>query len=244
MPDAGGARDRATRQTVHTPVQKCYAHIMKSERSLANAPRGIATRDALLNAALESFSRNGYGGTSIRDLARTAGIRESSVYKHFPSKQGIFDALIELADSRLTELGSQFGVTISDGTEAAAAYNGISEHRLLEIANGMFGFVLHDPVFTQLRRMLTIEQYRDPDVARRLDEYLIATPMAFQTQLFAALIAHGEFTDGVSPEQAALAFYGPIYMLIQLAETDEERAKALLATHVAGFRRTHLKAAQ
>lgn len=64
--------------------------------------------------------------------------------------------------------------------------------------------------FAQLRRVMTIEQYR----------------------------------DGLDPEQTALAFFGPIHLLIQCADggdDDEQRARELLAGHVRHFRQTHLK---
>lgn len=203
------------------------------------------TRDALLDAALEGFSRKGFVGTSIRDLAGSVGIRESSVYKHFASKQAIFDALIERADERLAEVAAQFGTVVSTGIGAATTYQGISEEHLLAIARGMFDFVLHDPQFTQLRRFMTIEQYRDAGVSARFREYLILRPLAFQTDLFRSLFASEEFRDGLDPEQTALAFFGPIHLLIQRADgsDDEQRTLELLAGHVQHFRRTHLKEA-
>lgn len=221
----------------------CYPRHMESERSLASAVEdGLpTTRDALLGAALDGFSRDGFGGTSIRNLAKAVGIRESSVYKHFPSKQAIFDALIELADSRLGELGTQLGVSTSEGASAAKDYRNINGQSLSAIAQGMFSFVRHDPVFSRLRRLMMIEQYHDAAIAQRLNDYLIAKPLAFQTALFEELMKGGEFVDNVSPSQAALAFYGPIFMLMQMGESDEEGAKKLLDEHINGFRVTYLK---
>jgi AcrR family transcriptional regulator len=195
-----------------------------------------------LDAALDGFSRDGFAGTSIRDLARAVGIRESSVYKHFPSKQAILDALVARADERLAQLASRLGTVTSTGAKAAATYQGIGEEALLGIARGMLDFVLHDPEFAQLRRLLVVEQYRDPAVSARLSDYLIARPLAFQADLFRALMASGEFLDGLDPEQCALAFFGPVYLLIDYADGgDEKRAFELLAGHVRHFRATHLK---
>lgn len=220
---------------------------MDSERSLAEGSeerplRGRDTRGALLDAALERFSRDGFRGTSIRDLAAAVGIRESSVYKHFSSKQAIFDALIERADERLSEAAAGLGALFGSGSEAAEAYRGVSEPELSAIARGMFDFVLHDPQFAMLRRMLAIEQYRDRDVAARYRDYFMGRPLDFQTDLFRALLSLGEFRDGLDPEQVALAFFGPIHLLIQLADGgDEDRSLRLLAGHVHHFRVTHLK---
>lgn len=107
----------------------------------------------------------------------------------------------------------------------------------------MFDFVLHDPQFAQLRRLMTIEQYRDPAIATRVHEYLIERPLAFHAEVFRGLFASGEFREGLDPEQTAVAFFGPISVLIQRADgsDDDRRALELLAGHVRHFRATHLK---
>jgi AcrR family transcriptional regulator len=194
---------------------------------------------------LAGFSRAGFAGTSIRDLARTVGIRESSVYKHFASKQAILDALVGRVDERLGQLASRLGTLTSTGAEAAATYQAIDEEGLLGIARGMFDFVLHDPEFAQLRHLMIIEQFRDVDVSARLHDYFVERPLSFQSDLFRTLFASGEFLDGLDPTQTALAFLGPIYMLIDYADGgDERRAVELLTGHVHHFRMTHLKDAK
>ncbi|MDQ6523448.1 TetR/AcrR family transcriptional regulator [Nocardioides sp. LHD-245] len=47
------------------------------------------SRDVLVAAAVENFTALGYHGTSMRDIARTAGVTVASIYHHFPSKQDI-----------------------------------------------------------------------------------------------------------------------------------------------------------
>ena len=244
------------RSTIVGRTPSAYPAIMGRERSLADedpespprtpsSKRRVSrnTREALLDAALEQFSSKGFGGTSIRDLARAVGIRESSVYKHFASKQALLDALIERADAHLGSVAARFGTTITAGADAASTYQGVSEESLLAIARGMLDVVLHDPQFALLRRLLTVEQYREPDTAARYRDYFITRPLSFQTDLFRSLIAIGDFREGLDPEQVALAFFGPIHLLIALAERDEQRADELLSGHIRHFRRTHLKEA-
>jgi AcrR family transcriptional regulator len=59
------------------------------------------TRAALLEAALDLFARHGYAGTSIRAIARTVGLSESVIYKHFAKKQEIFDEVLYQAGTGL-----------------------------------------------------------------------------------------------------------------------------------------------
>lgn len=62
---------------------------------------GQQTRQALLDAALSLFAEKGYFGTSLRDIARHVGVRESALYNYFPSKESLFEAVV-LADRQET----------------------------------------------------------------------------------------------------------------------------------------------
>ena len=57
----------------------------KSERS-----RGV-----ILEAALQLFSKHGYRGTSIREIAEAAGLSTGNVYHHFPDKEALFRTLLD-----------------------------------------------------------------------------------------------------------------------------------------------------
>jgi len=65
---------------------------MKKRRQIDRAKR---SRAQILAAALKLFSRVGYHGTSLRDIARAAKASTGNVYHHFPDKEAIFTALIE-----------------------------------------------------------------------------------------------------------------------------------------------------
>jgi AcrR family transcriptional regulator len=51
-------------------------------------------REALLAAARETFARKGLAGTTVRDIAKAASIDHAIIYRHFDSKQAIFDAAL------------------------------------------------------------------------------------------------------------------------------------------------------
>jgi AcrR family transcriptional regulator len=57
--------------------------------------RARRSRGQILAAALKLFSRCGYHGTSIRDIAQASRASTGNVYHHFPDKETIFNALIE-----------------------------------------------------------------------------------------------------------------------------------------------------
>jgi AcrR family transcriptional regulator len=59
-------------------------------------PKDVAldTRTRILEVALDLFARQGFAGTSIRQIARALDLRESALYGHFDSKRAIYDCLL------------------------------------------------------------------------------------------------------------------------------------------------------
>lgn len=58
---------------------------------------GLATRERLLDVALELFARQGFAATTVRQIGAAAGVSDSGIYGHFPGKQAVYDALFAAA---------------------------------------------------------------------------------------------------------------------------------------------------
>jgi AcrR family transcriptional regulator len=74
--------------------------------------RGRATREQLVAAATELFAAHGYEHTSIDAVLEHTGVSRGSLYHHFPSKQALFEAVVDRVEAELQEAGA---------AEAAAA---------------------------------------------------------------------------------------------------------------------------
>ncbi len=57
--------------------------------------RGPHTRQQILDASLRLFSQRGFARTTVRDIARVAGITDAAIYYHFQSKRELLEALVE-----------------------------------------------------------------------------------------------------------------------------------------------------
>jgi AcrR family transcriptional regulator len=55
---------------------------------------GDERRIAIVQAATQVFANNGFHGTTTRELAKAAGVSEALLYKHFPSKESLFSAML------------------------------------------------------------------------------------------------------------------------------------------------------
>ena len=58
-------------------------------------PKGIRTRNLLLDIAVQRFSRDGYRRTSVSDIAREANLTPAAVYAYFSGKEALFEAAVD-----------------------------------------------------------------------------------------------------------------------------------------------------
>ena len=65
-----------------------------SDNELEDGRRSARKRRAILDAATTSFLSNGYLGTSMDEIARTAGVGPATLYRRFPTKEALLDAVL------------------------------------------------------------------------------------------------------------------------------------------------------
>lgn len=87
------------------------------------------TRTRILTSALRLFSRQGYDGTTTRDLAEAANVAEGTLFRHFPNKKAI---LIEVATQGWVEILTDLLTELS-GMESYKAVAQVMKHRMLHL---------------------------------------------------------------------------------------------------------------
>jgi AcrR family transcriptional regulator len=80
-----------------------------------NRRSGIESKQKIMKAAMDVFSRKGYAKASIREIARTAGISIGGVYLYFRNKEELYRSLIS---ERMLDIGSKTE-TIAGNTQSA-----------------------------------------------------------------------------------------------------------------------------
>jgi AcrR family transcriptional regulator len=65
--------------------------------------KGIAKREEILDVALELFTRKGYDRTSVREVARLAGLSQAGLLHHFSTKEELFIEVLRRRDLRNRE---------------------------------------------------------------------------------------------------------------------------------------------
>lgn len=195
------------------------------------------TREVILEKSLELFSVKGFEGVSVKDIAGAVGIKDSSLYKHFASKQAIYDTLLEQMNRKFEETVAFYRLPQGEIAKVAKEYGNNDLVWLKKACEAVFLFFLKDPQASKFRRMLMIEQYKNVEAAKTFRSWFTDDAIRFQTELFTEMIAQGYFREGPA-HIIALQFYAPFYLLIAQYDDmpgSEDEALALLMEHVEQF---------
>lgn len=195
------------------------------------------TKELILDAALDLFSVNGFEGVSVKQIAEQVGIKDSSLYKHFKSKQEIFDTLLDEMNARFEETVTFYKLPQGEIEKVAKEYGRNDLVWLKKACEAVFLFLLKDPKVSKFRKLLMIEQFKNNDASNALRSWFTEDAIHFQTALFTEMIKQGYFKEG-PPETIALQFYAPFYLLLcQYDATPDREDEALerLMAHVEQF---------
>ena len=201
------------------------------------------TKKRILDEALTLFSENGYGNVYVAQIAEAVGIKAPSLYKHYKSKQDIFNAILDEMKKSYDKQASMLNISGEDAVSDAEVYSDIGEDELVRMATGLFLYFLHDEYAQKFRKMLTIEQFRDSEFAHLLTKEYADDPLSYQSAMFSMLCEKGVLRK-YDPDVMALHFYAPIYFLLTVCDREPQReteSTELLKRHIRQFSRIYGK---
>ena len=177
------------------------------------------TKERILSAALEMFSQKGYDGTNLRELTASLGLVKSSLYRHFDSKEAIWNTLL---DEMIAYYGARFG----SAERLPPAPDSLEE--LVSMTMRMVAFTVRDEKIVKTRKVLAIEQFRDDRARALATKHFLTGLTEMFTPVFAAMMDRGLLRRD-DPEMLAFAYTAPISSLIHLCDREPERTEEALA---------------
>lgn len=199
------------------------------------------TKQRILDEALTLFSEKGYANVFVGDIADAVGIKAPSLYKHYKSKKAIYDAIIDEMNQRFEAQAKAMQINGTDAAQDAGIYEKLSEDQLLKLGREFFLYFLHDDYNRKFRKMLTLEQFHDTDLAKVYSKIYVDDPLSYQGMLFGFMVTAGVLkTDNV--QIMTLHFYAPIYYLLTICDREPEREPEmlkLLDEHIKQFDRLY-----
>lgn len=199
------------------------------------------TKQVILDEALNLFAVHGYEGVSVAQIADAVGIKVPSLYKHYKSKQEIFDTLLREVSSRIIEARNRLTVPVD--AKMADKYENINIDLLGTMCYSLLSFYLNDEMVSKYRKALTIERYRNTEAERLYQKIFIDDVLELEAELFRELIHRGHFIDA-DPYVMALHFYSPLFLLIHKYDNssyEPEKLKYLINQLVYSFAKIYVK---
>ena len=199
------------------------------------------TRQEILEASLELFSVQGFEATSISQIADAVGIRKASLYSHFESKQAILDALLKEV---LEQYAARSVFARADWEKDADALPATPD-AAVQMILGQLRYILHDPTISRARKMLVIEQFRNPELAKLHTAQNYTDVLQYFTGLIQCLIRRGVLAED-DPQIMAAQLCLPISAWINLCDREPECEAELMALadrHIRQFFRVYQRQA-
>ena len=193
------------------------------ERSVASDYREVLmakdTKDRILAAALDMFSQNGYDGTNIRELTSSLGLAKSSMYRHFTSKEEIWNTLLD-------EMSAYYEERFGSPKHLPAVPDSLDG--LVAMTMRMVDFTVHDEKIVRTRKLLMIEQFRDGRARELATKHFLTGLTEMFTFVFSGMMDKGLLRQ-YDPAMLAFAYTAPISALIHLCDREPEKTGEAIA---------------
>ena len=200
------------------------------------------TKQEILEASLDLFSVQGFEATSISQIANAVGIRKASLYSHFENKQAILDAIVKDVLEQYAE-HSIFAKADWDNCDNAEDKPNLTPDAAAQMILGQIRYILHDPHISKARKMLVMEQFQNPELAKLQTKQNYTDVLRYFTGLVKHLIRNGVLAED-DPEIMAAQLCLPISTWINLCDREPDRepeVMELVSRHIQQFFRVYQK---
>jgi AcrR family transcriptional regulator len=148
----------------------------------------VPIREQILEKAIELFSEKSFGGVSIRDITKSVGINESTLYNYFSSKANLFQAILQRLEEHLIkpgfrELPEDYFLHYNEGNSF--------DITLFLIEGAKVFFTRADRLTLLTWRILMIHQYSNETAYKSIQKHLLDAPVGFFTAMVKALKTAG-----------------------------------------------------
>jgi AcrR family transcriptional regulator len=191
------------------------------------------TKQKLFETAVDLFSSRGFRGVSIRDISRAVGIKESSFYNHYKSKDELIEAIFEFYKTEFTQI-------MPPEERVEAILSSMPPDEFLRQGNARFMQRMSAPLIEKIWRILFSEQYRDLRARDLILQEMMELPLAYTELVFTKMIEMGlirRFDPKLlaAEYQYTVAFIFSTFLMLDPENPDTNSIEKKLADHVSFF---------
>ncbi len=178
----------------------------------------LSTKEKILDAALTLFSKNGYDGTSVEQIAESVGIKAPSLYKHFKGKEDILSNIIDLSEKRYEK---------NFGSESNIGQIPKTREEFVKINMDKILFTVKDPVIRRIRTFIVKEQFRSERLARIMSWHQYDGLKKILVKVMDKMMKSGFLRENDS-EMLAIEIYAPCTLMVAIVDRQPEREEEVL----------------
>jgi|GEM_PF-294695 len=170
-------------------------------------PITAATKIKIIEAGIEFFSKKGYSGVSVRDITKEVGIKESSLYKHFKSKEELIETIFFNFRKACVEI-----LPPMDNLDTLIA--GMSLHVFLEKGWDNFKRHMDDPINQKTWQMIYLELFRHPRAMEIYRVEVVEKTLDCLELVFAKMAEAGKIKPMMNSRVLAVEYQYPLFMMV------------------------------
>ena len=178
----------------------------------------MSTKEKLCEAALELFSQKGFAATSVDEIAESIGIKGPNLYKYFKGKDALFDEI-----ATRNELEYDKAMSLS----AEASLDVHTPEQLKALSMNQIRYTMPNPRVRKMRKLCSIEQFRNEELRNKLTEHEITTPRDQFVTIFDMMVKEGTL-ESCDTKQLAFAYIAPISLLIMKCDRNPDKFEECL----------------
>lgn len=199
------------------------------------------TKERILITALQLFARDGYEAVSVRTIAEELGITKGALYRHYRNKRDIFDSIVERMIQIDAERAREYQMPDEKYDVAPDAYKNATVQSIEKYTIEQYRFWTEDEFAAQFRKMLTLEQYRNEEMAELYSQCIVAGPVGYMEDLFRELTKKGVMKEE-NPRQLAVEYYAPLFLLVNMYDKagENDNYVEILSNHTKHFMQDHV----
>lgn len=165
-------------------------------------------KEKIFRVSIDLFSQFGYDGVSIRQIARNVGIKESSIYNHYKSKESILDAILDYYINKMTEEE----ISLSQASKNLD----IDITHFYKTGLELYKSKLSEPEMMKITRFILIETYHNEKIRNFVKNSIVEDAIKGWILLFDLMKQKNLIKKNCSSKQLAESFY--YYGLFLLVE--------------------------
>lgn len=198
------------------------------------------TKEKILLTALQLFARDGYEAVSVRNIAEELGITKGALYRHYKNKRNIFDSIVDRMIQIDAQRAKEYQMPVEQYDEMSDSYANTSWEDIEKYTIEQLKFWTEDSFALLFRRMLTLEQYRNAEMAELYSQCIVEGPVSYMEDLFRELTKKGVMKEE-NPRLLAVEYYAPLFLLISLSDKkgENEEYVEILRNHTKRFMQSH-----